>query len=127
MLNNFIINLMRFVGGVMFFSGMAFLAYAVIGGYYHYSPLFHAVAWGFAGWILFFVGKDVLEQYKPAAQAVAPPQPPMPVYQPTPDIYGISRPATREEAQRALNVGGNNRGNQIGYGTQKEKRYRYED
>ena len=78
-INSFIIGLMRFVGGVMFFSGMAFLLYAVIGGYYGYSPLLHAVCWGFAGWILFFVGKDLLEQYKPAqAVAASPPQAPMP-------------------------------------------------
>jgi len=76
MINNFIIGLMRFVGGTMFFSGMAFLLYAVIGGYYHYSPLLHAVAWGFAGWILFFVGKDLLEQYRPTSQAVVPVAPP---------------------------------------------------
>ena len=49
MVNSFIIGLMRLVGGLMFFSGMAFLAYAVIGGYYHYSPLFHAIAWGVGG------------------------------------------------------------------------------
>lgn len=64
----------------MFFSGMAMLAYGVIGGYYHYSPLLHAIAWGFAGWIIFLVGKGLLEQYKPVQSAIAPapPQAPMP-------------------------------------------------
>jgi len=81
-INSFIIGLMRLVGGTMFFSGMAMFLYAVVGGYYHYSPLLHAVGWGFAGWILFFVGKDLLEQYKPAEQPALPYQPERPMPSP---------------------------------------------
>jgi hypothetical protein len=56
---------------------MAFLAYAVVGGYYHYTPLLHAVAWGFAGWVLFFSGMNLVQQYPaPQQQSVAPQAPP---------------------------------------------------
>lgn len=105
-INRFIIGLMRLVGGVMFFGGMGMLAYAVIGGYYHYSPLLHAIAWGFAGWILFFVGMDVLEKYKPTEQAIAP-QPPVPVVQPY-SPYTNAGDATVADAMR--NFGGSHPG-----------------
>jgi hypothetical protein len=78
MLNNFITGLMRSVGVVMFFAGMAFLAYAVVGGYYHWTIWYYAVAWGFAGWVLFFSGMNLVQQYKATENPVAAPQPPMP-------------------------------------------------
>ena len=104
MLSNFITGLMRSIGVVMFFSGMAMFIYAVVGGYYHYSPLFHAIGWGFIGWVLFFVGKDFIEQHKPADQPVAAPQQQMPVPQPY-SPYPNAGNATASEAMR--NFGGN--------------------
>jgi hypothetical protein len=103
MLNNFANGLMRFSGVVMFFSGMAMLAYAVVGGYYHYSPLWHAVAWGFAGWVLFFSGMNLLEQYKPQAAPALPPQPERPMPQPVSPYSSWAGNATRPPPRRAHN------------------------
>ena len=87
MLNNFITALMSFIGAVMFVCGMAFLAGAVISGYFHYIIWYYAVALGFAGWFLFFSGMNLVQQYKAADQAVTPVYPDVPMPQPV-NPYG---------------------------------------
>ena len=92
MLNNFITGLMRLAGMVMFFGGMGLLAYAVGGGYYHVTPIFHAIGWGVAGWVLFFSGMNLVQQYKVTENPVAQPQPMMPMPMPSnPNQAGVNR------------------------------------
>ena len=112
MLNNFITGLMRSAGTVMFFAGMAFLAYAVVGGYYHYSPLLHAVAWGFAGWVLFFFGMNLVQQYPAQQQSVALPAPPqmVPSHEHPQNLWQMG-PATRKEAREPWTRAENNSDN----------------